>query len=267
MNQTFQAGDWHELSRDQTFREWIMRLWHVRFTIWRLMAVVAIAAIFFWLLHEPDGLPFAVGIGGLTLAFTCWAVVPGRRRPAVIAFGGSVVVANGLVAPLCVFCHGSAWPGVFAGVFYGIPMALGFGIAWAVAATRTDAAHTGSARVLGPPLLVLLMAVTTAVTPLITLWTFWPLRVAFLVSRPALERLADRVAAGPAPAFPVQAGLYRVVGCAIDPATGNIALITDANPGGREGFVRSQPETPHGPFPSLFMSIKFSRRWAFEMED
>ena len=60
-------------------------------------------------------------------------------------------------------------------------MALGFGKAWAVAATRRDAADACSARVLHPPLLVLLLAVTTAVTPLITLWTFWPLRVAFIV--------------------------------------------------------------------------------------
>jgi hypothetical protein len=146
-------------------------------------------------------------------------------------------------------------------------MALGFGTAWAVAATRGDAAHPHSRRVQCSPLLVLLLAVATAVTPQITLWTLWPLWVAFLVSSPALERLADRVAAGQAPPFPVRAGLYRIVGCATDTRTGNIALITDANPGGREGFVRRQPGTPHGPFSSLWMGMRLSRRWAFEMEE
>ena len=37
-----------------------MQPWRGRFTIWRLMAAVALAAIFFWLLHVPDD------VGGLT---------------------------------------------------------------------------------------------------------------------------------------------------------------------------------------------------------
>jgi hypothetical protein len=244
-----------------------MRLGRPRFTILRLMAVVALVAVFRWLLRQPDGMPFAVALGGGVLALTCWAVVRGRCRPAAVSFGASVVVANGLVAPLCVYCHGSGWPGVYVGLFCGIPMALGFGIAWAVAATRRDTPRARSPRVLRAPLFVLLLAVSAAVTPLITLWTLWPLRVAFLVSSPALERLADRVAAGQAPPFPIRAGLYRIVGCATDPCTGNIALITDANPGGREGFVRYQLGTPHGPFSSLWMGMNLSRRWAFEMEE
>jgi hypothetical protein len=244
-----------------------MRLGRLRFTIFRLMVIVALAAVFFWLLHEPDGLLFAVATGGFALAFISWALVRGRRRSAAICFVASVVVANGLVAPVCIYCHGAGWPGVFAGLFGGIPTALGFGTAWAVAATRSGVDHTGSALVPCPPLLVLLLTVSTAFTPLIALWTLWPLRVAFLVSNPALDGLADRVAAGRAPAFPVQAGLYRIVGCATDSRTGNIALITDANPGGREGFVRHRPGTPHGPFSSLWMSVELNTRWAFEMEE
>jgi hypothetical protein len=106
-----------------------------------------------------------------------------------------------------------------------------------------------------------------AVTPLTTLWTFWPLRVAFLISGPALERLADRVAAGQAPSFPARAGLYCIRGSATDPVSGNIALITDANLGGRAGFVRYQPGSPQGPFSSLFMGMSLDRTWSFEMED
>jgi hypothetical protein len=37
-----------------------MQSWRVPFTIWRLMAAVALAAIFFWLLPVPDD------VGGLT---------------------------------------------------------------------------------------------------------------------------------------------------------------------------------------------------------
>jgi hypothetical protein len=114
---------------------------------------------------------------------------------------------------------------------------------------------------------MLLVAVSTAVTPLITLSTFWPLRVAFLVSRPALEHLADRVAAGQALTLPVRAGVYSIVGFATDPSTGNVALITDADPGGRSGFVRHRPGTPHGPFRSLWMGMRLSRTWAYEMEE
>jgi hypothetical protein len=201
-----------------------MRLSCVRFTIGRLMAVVAFAAIVGWLLRDPGRWPFVIGFGGIALAFTCGVLVRGRRRAASVCFGVSVVAANGFVAPLCVYCQGSWWVIASVGLLGGIPMALGFGTAWAIEATS-----------------------------------------------PALERLADRVAAGQTPGFPVQAGLYRIVGYEVDPGSGNIALITDANPDGRSGFVRYQLGGPagrtHAPFSSLFMNMRLNQRWEFEMED
>jgi hypothetical protein len=52
----------------------------VRFTIGRLMAVVAGAAIVLGLPHYPPGALLAAGLGGLVLAFTCWARAA-RRAP------------------------------------------------------------------------------------------------------------------------------------------------------------------------------------------
>jgi hypothetical protein len=235
-----------------------MRLAHSRFTIRALMAVIATAAILFWLFRRAGSLPFLVALGGLALAFISWACVRGRPRAAAIGFIVAIVAANACVAPICIYCDGSWWIGVYAGLFGAIPMALGFATAWALART------TGRRSVI---YVLRLLSLALVVTPFVTLWTFWPLHVAFLVSRPALERLADRVAAGHAPAFPVSAGVYRIVGCALDYHTGNIALVTDSNPAGRSGFVRSEPGTSHGPFSSLFMGIKLNRRWSFELED
>jgi hypothetical protein len=244
-----------------------MRLPRLRYTIGRLMAGVAYAAVLLWLLRYADGVPFAVGLGGLTLAFASWAAVRGQRRPASICFVASVIAANGLVVPLCVYQQGWGWGGVYIGLLGGVPMILGFGTAWAVAAARPDTDQGRPPLASWHPLLTVVLTLSMAVTPLTTLWTCWPLRVAFLISRPALERLADRVSAGQAPLFPTRAGLYHIRGAATDPVTGNIALITDANPGGRAGFVRYQPGTPHGPFSSLFMVISLDWTWAFEMED
>jgi hypothetical protein len=146
-------------------------------------------------------------------------------------------------------------------------MILGFGAAWVGAAMRRDMDHSRPPFASWSPLLAIFIALSMAMTPVMTLLTFWPLRVAFLMSRAALERLADQVVAGTAPPFPIQAGLFRIVGSATDPVNGNVALITDPHPSGRVGLVRSKPGTPHGPLSSLFMGMSLSQTWAFEMED
>jgi hypothetical protein len=57
-----------------------MRRWQLRFTIRRLMAVVAIAAIFFWALPNPGYIFIGLGLGGLVVAFVLWAWKP-KRAP------------------------------------------------------------------------------------------------------------------------------------------------------------------------------------------
>ena len=107
-----------------------------------------------------------------------------------------------------------------------------------------------------------------AALPTMTVWTFWPLRAAFLVSKPSLESLADRVAAGQTPAFPTWAGVYRIVGSRSDPTNGWVALIFDPNPSGKSVFVRyplgmNVPRRTASPF----ISLELTSRWTFEMED
>jgi hypothetical protein len=247
-----------------------MPLRDMRFTIRRLMAAVVLVAIFLWLIRYTQGVPLAVALGELVLALACCAMARGWRRRAATCFVATVVAANALVAPLSVH-FSSSWRvmvSVGVGLFVGIPMILGFGTAWSFSDTRRHATD-GWPPKLSWPLLSFVLAVTMAVTPLITLWTFWPLRVAFLVSWPALERLADHIESGHTVPFPVQAGLFRVVGSATDSRTGSVGLTIDPNPSGRSGFVRYLPGNTSGPgcgpFHSLFMGMR--RRWTFEVED
>src|SRR5262245_6908130 len=106
------------------------------------------------------------------------------------------------------------------------------------------------------------------------LLTPWPLRLAFLASRPAMERLADRVAAGRAVTSPEWAGLFQIVGSAVDPTTGNVGLITDPDPAGRSGFVRLSPAVRvdgpywnYRPFVNLNINEHLTGPWWYQNED
>jgi hypothetical protein len=253
-------------SRDGRTTAVDMRLCRMRLTIAELMAAVVYAAVLIWLLGDGHAVP-SVGMAWFAVAFVCWASVRGRRRPAAICFGASVIAANSSVAPLCVYYQGWALTVLYIGLLGGMPMIFGFGAAWAGVAMHREIDRGRSPSASWPPLLAIVLALSIAMTPLMTLLTLWPLRAAFLISRPALERLADQVAAGKSPPFPIRAGLFRIVRSATDPVNGNVALITDPKPSGRVGFVRSKPGTPHGPLSSLFMGMSLSQTWAFEMED
>lgn len=236
------------------------------------MAVVALVAVVLWLLHYPDGVPFAIGLGSLALAFGCGLAVRARRRAAAIALVTSVVAANVGMFPVCLYLDGPLL--IIAGLemCVAIPAILGFGTAWAVAATRRDEARPGQRSLMAwNPLLAFLLVLALAASPPMAWVTFWPLRTVFFLSRPALESLADQVAAGQAPPFPTWAGSCRIVGYRIDPDTGNVALITDPNPAGHSAFVRYHigPDSKRwsGPLGSPFMSLDLNPTWRFEMED
>ena len=83
-----------------------------------------------------------------------------------------------------------------------------------------------------------------ALLPLFTLLTLWPLRLGFAASRPALEHIADQVAAGQTITYPQQVGLFRIAGSVVDPSSGSVGLLIDPNPNGYTGFVRVRPGTP-----------------------
>ena len=92
-----------------------------------------------------------------------------------------------------------------------------------------------------------------------------------LVSRQALERLADRVEARQAVHFPIHAGVYWIVGAAIDPGSGNVGLIINPSAGGRSGLVSYPPGATSGPdggpFYNRFMGMSLGKRWEFVVED
>jgi hypothetical protein len=178
-----------------------MRLRRMRLTIAVLMTAVLYVAVLLWLLRDGHAVP-SVGMAWFALTFVCWASVRGRRRPAGICFGASVIATNSLAAPVCFYYEGWVWTVAFIGLLGGMPMIFGFGAAWVGAAMRRDMDHSRPPFASWSPLLAIVIALSMAMTPVMTLLTFWPLRVAFLMSRPALERLADQVVAGTAPPLP-----------------------------------------------------------------
>jgi hypothetical protein len=149
----------------------------------------------------------------------------------------------------------------------GIPLTLGFGAAWAYTSTRRDAAPRCSPILAWPLVLVL------GTLPLKVLLTRWPFYLAFHASRPSLDCLADRLAAGQTIAGPEWAGLFRVVATEVDPSSGNVGLITDRDPAGRSGFVRvgAAPSAPTGrgggPLYNMYLDLKLSDGWRCECED
>lgn len=141
----------------------------------------------------------------------------------------------------------------------GTAITLGFGAAWC-----TGAAGERSLPGRGRSLRCAIVA-AVSIAPITMLFTLWPFRLAFLVSRPSLERLADRVAAGAPVSTPVWAGPFRIVGSAVDPTTGGVGLITDPDPSGRKGFQRSGPSG--GPFYNLFFDLQLTEKWKYADED
>lgn len=63
-------------------------------------------------------------------------------------------------------------------------------------------------------------------------------------------------------------GAFRIVGSAVNPTTGGVALITDAASGDRSGFERHGPRAPgKGPFQNLFFDLRLTEKWQFTEED
>jgi hypothetical protein len=188
-----------------------------------------------------------------------------RRRRAAWCFCIAAAAGNGVVGAYCVYLLSTyATIFMFCTSLSAVPAILISGVSWLDSATDPTAVPRRSRFVILPPVLVL------ALTPL-TMLTPWPLRLAFLVSQSALEKLADHVAAGKSLGGPQWAGVYRVVGGMIDPIRGNVGLVIDASPGGRSGFTRLGPGTPpedyYLPFVNLNTAIRLGNRWYYEAED
>ncbi len=115
-----------------------------------------------------------------------------------------------------------------------------------------------------------LVAVALAsLLPFVMIFMFLPQRAAVLISRPALNRLADDVAAGKTVQWPRRVGLLRVTGGVVEPVSGNVGLVLDPNPSGRTGLARIAPGMAGvpGPFLNLNIDRDMGGGWRFQQED
>ncbi len=240
----------------------------MRFTIRRLMIAVAVVAGLLALALSPIGLVAAFGLLYLALIGVLWWMFRDFGRLSAFCFVGVATLINALSAALCIYLLNLG--GVmlmFLGWLSAFPIVISTGVVWASSAKRRTARPQRS------PLLAWPLVLVLSLLPLSMLLTFWPFRLAFLASRPALDRLADRVEGGQAVTSPEWVGLFRVVASAVDPSTGNVGLIMDADPSGRSGFVRVSvgPSIPaahsSGPFYNLNFDLQLRERWWYECED
>ncbi len=238
----------------------------VRLTIRGLMVVIAIVAGLFAL---PDWLQATVVLLSLPclVLFAAWQLfLWGRLRATAISFWSLAIAVNVVFAALCTIPGSLTSLFFVAWLFILLPMIAGFGTTWAILTARD-----GMARRLSRPVAWLLVIVL-AVMPGVTAWTAWPLRLVFLAARPAMERLANQVAAGQAVTFPQWVGPFQVVGSKFDPGTGGVALLTDRNPGGPSGFVRfrgsaSVTSNCHYTIRGDWFHVGLADEWCYHEED
>lgn len=234
-------------------------------TIRGLMGAIAVVAGGLALVRSGGWPLFVIVAADLIPAAMLWRAFRPHRRLAAWAFGTLGVATN--VACVVISVYYNSFPGILLmmlGWFLTFPLTLGFGAAWASAAVGAGVVP-GRSRVLIWPVVV-----AAAFLPVVTLFSAWPLRLAFLISRPALDRLADQVAGGMSPRFPIRAGFFSVVGSDVDSPSGSIGLVIDPNPAGRSGFVRVPPGAEGrrmGPFTNLDQDLSLGHGWWYDSED
>jgi hypothetical protein len=236
-----------------------------RCTIKQLMAAVAVVASSLALYRAFGKVFFLLAAFSLCPGCVAWFATRGRRRSAAWGLAVTAAVAGVAIATVCVyFVNLTGFVLAFLATVAAIPLILGLGASWAAEATRKDASHRR------PPVVAWLSVVAVvALTPSM-LVTLWPLRLAFLVSRPAMDRLAARIAAGEGLGRPEWAGLYRVVATRREPRGSSVALIIDDNPAGASGFVRlGSPTAPAyaAPMMNLNFDEDLGGRWRYQNED
>jgi hypothetical protein len=95
--------------------------------------------------------------------------------------------------------------------------------------------------------------------------TQWPVRLAFVVSRPSLECLAERIESGQVVVQPQRAGLFLIRSAGIRPG-GVVYLWTDPDPGAPIGFVRCSRDQLQTCVNTWF-SISMSEEWQLVFAD
>jgi hypothetical protein len=206
-----------------------------------------------------------LGLLSFAVVGTQWMVFREKRRLAALVFWTLAFLINLLYIASCVapdiYLLGLLF---FAWLILLGPAVGGAGAAWARLATRDVGLPRRSV------LTAWVSVIGLTLMPLVTVWTFWPLHLAFLMFRPDLDRLADEVAAGATPTFPRWVGPFHVAQAAIDADSGNVGLMIDANPSGPMGLVRVRAGDPaylNSPFRGDDLCVDLGRGWEYREED
>ncbi len=189
-------------------------------------------------------LPLQLSLVVIALAVPCAAVGIARRllyrrqlRLAAYAFWGVAIPINFVTALSCIAPKYLLLIPIFLGLItIGVPTIAALGTAWALLFSRQRSVSPRTRDGAGMAVFFL------TVLPIATLWTFWPLHLAFMAALPTMERLADQVASGKTVLFPRRAGVFVLSAAAVDPVSGDVGLMIDPNPSGPTGFVRARPQ-------------------------
>jgi hypothetical protein len=241
-----------------------MRPIRLRFTIRGLMLVVAAVALLLvasaaWIL-----LPALLLIPVVAFLGSRWLIPGSHRLAAAIGFWSAGLFLNAVLIRSCSPPRYMVYPAIaLLGLSLGFPTVASLGFAWATITTSSADGPRRRSRWCAWACVAILAGL-----PLLTVLTLWPFRLAFLVSRPELNRLADDVAAGRTIAWPQRVGPFLVVAGRVEARNGNIGLLIDPNPSGPAGFVRMRSRREGaGPFSASGMGVDLDGNWEFREED
>lgn len=195
------------------------------FTIRHLMILVAAAAGLSWLYRSVNLYGFvALLVYGAWIAGFSMLLYPQYRhyrREALRAMTVAGTLEFLAMASLSVFVlrfSGLVYKMLISTLF--LPIVIASGVAWVVAATSSEASPKRSPWTAWPLVAVLV------VVPVSMMFSHWPVRLAFLASRPALNRLAERIESGESLDHPEWAGAFLIRKVSdIDAGPGNLALV------------------------------------------
>ncbi len=224
------------------------------------MALLAVPAASLTILHSQPAMLACVPFLSIP-GYFAWRISRHRHRLAEWGFWVASSISTISVAYLCTYdVSVSGYVAAVLITLITLPPTIGFGVAWeANVQIRVD-----KRAVFG---LAPLVVGVLSVLPLSMITTFWPLRVAFLVSRPALNRIADRVEAGEQIRRPEWAGLFLILKTKSGQNEGDLALIVDDDPSGKSGFVRLHAPDGNSPLVNLDFDEVMDARWRFQFED
>jgi hypothetical protein len=229
-----------------------------------MIAVVIVAGLF-TLRGEYALIVLACSLMCVGVIGAQWLVYRGHRRVAAFAFWSFATLTNVVYAAMCVAPDIWLLIPLFRGwLFVIVPTVGSLGAAWVRLATRQVDAPRRSVPAMWASV------IAACLLPLVTLWTLWPLHLAFITAKPALERLADQVAAGQTAGFPRWVGAFRVARAAVDPVSGNVGLMLDPKPNGQTGLVRVRaviPANRNGPIRWDDLLVNLGSGWEYREED